>query len=101
MYLGHDQLLHMPVVTTTRRRVGKIIGFRIDPQSQSILQYDVRVGFFGKTRVVHRSQVITITEQSMVIDDALVTQEAQQKAAEQAGEDSTKEAAPALSSEIE
>lgn len=78
--MDHKQLIGLLVTTRARRRLGKVIGFRFDPESQSIVQYDVSRGWFGRPLIVHRSQVLAITEHSMVVDELQIQEGSAEKA---------------------
>lgn len=75
--MAHDELLHLPVQTRSGDPVGKIVGFRIDEESQSIIQYEVKQGMIrGKTLLIHRTQVVELNAQHMVVEDgSLMTPE--------------------------
>ncbi len=80
MFMDHKQLIGLVVTTPDRKKLGKVIGFRFDPESQSILQYDVSRGLFGgEPLVVHRSQVLAITAESMVVDELKISEGAEQE----------------------
>lgn len=73
MLINHKKLIGLPVETQSGERVGEIAGFIFDLEAQVIYQYQIRPaglsGIFAKELLVHRQQVINITEEKMVVDD--------------------------------
>ena len=74
MLSSHD-LLGLAVMTKSGETLGRVVDFSIDQDSQSILSYDVKQGglkgMLGRHFLVHRSQVISLTSQKMIVDDAV------------------------------
>lgn len=68
--LHHKELLHLSVFTKSGEPIGKIVGFVFDEESQSIVQYEVRRHVIGKVLLVHRMQVLSITSEKMIVEDA-------------------------------
>ena len=70
MLMPHKQLIGLVVRTQARKKIGKIIGLVVDTESQSIMQYNVKRSLFGgDVLLINRSQVISITESSMIVDE--------------------------------
>lgn len=71
--LDHKTLLHLPVFTKAGDPIGKVAGFLFDEESQSIVQYEVKRHVIGKTLLVHRTQVLSITNEEMIVENAVLT----------------------------
>lgn len=73
MLINHKKLIGLAVETQSRERLGEIAGFVLETEAQMIYQYQVRPaglsGIFAKELLVHRQQVISVTEEKMVVDD--------------------------------
>jgi sporulation protein YlmC with PRC-barrel domain len=72
----HKSLINLPVFSQSGDSLGKITGFEIDPDSQSILRYYVKPhklikALLSKQLIIHRSQVISIDEKKMIVEDAV------------------------------
>ncbi len=92
--MPHKQLVGLPVKTQAR----KIIGLVVDTESQSIMQYEVKQSMFsGGVLLVSRSQVISITESSMIVDELSL----KAKDAEPIAVPAKKDQAPGLASSNE
>ncbi len=71
--------LRLPVRTAAGQKLGHVVDVTIDPQTQSIVAYHVKPSRLVPDMVqspllIHHSQVISITEQEIVVDDALSKQ---------------------------
>lgn len=73
MLINHKKLIGLVVETQSGERLGEIAGFVLETEAQTIYQYQVRPGglsgIFAKELLVHRQQVISISEEKMVVDD--------------------------------
>lgn len=73
MTISTKQLIGLPVVTKSGLKLGRIVNCLVDIDSQSILQYTVKEGLVAgrKTLLINRGQVISISSDKMVVDDAV------------------------------
>lgn len=73
MLINHKKIIGLSVETQSGQRLGEIAGFAFDSETQTIYQYQVRSsglsGIFAKELLVHRQQVISISEEKMLVDD--------------------------------
>ncbi len=70
MLLTAAELLHLPVLTKSGQMVGRVSGFEFEAETQTILRYEARSGWFRPTRLlIHRTQVISLDNQKMIIED--------------------------------
>lgn len=71
----HKDLLNLPVFTQNDRALGRISGFEIDPDAQSIIRYYLKphklISFLAKELVVHRSQVVFLDKERMIVEDSV------------------------------
>jgi sporulation protein YlmC with PRC-barrel domain len=77
MRLSKSQLLHLPVETRSGRQLGKIVDFVVDAASQTIVQYHVKSstfvpGLFEQKLLVGRDEVVSLTNEKMVVEDSAV-----------------------------
>ena len=74
MLLPFEQLIGLPVETKTGRFLGKVESLVFEVESQSIYQYQVKPAgithLFDSRLLIHRNQVISITQEKLVVDDA-------------------------------
>lgn len=71
------QLIGLPVETKSGTHLGKVHGFSLDPLSHAVLQYTVKNttllhDLFGKEYLIAAAQVLSLTEEKMVVDDLTV-----------------------------
>lgn len=67
-----SKLKNLPVFTRSGIKLGQIADIEIDLDSQSIIRYVVRRGMVSRqTLMIHRSQVICITGEKMVVEDSV------------------------------
>lgn len=79
MRLQARDLHHLPVETARGIAVGRLIDWEIDTETQAIRTYHVQSktrvpGLYGNTLLIDRQQVISITNEKMVVDDLAVTE---------------------------
>ncbi len=75
MLLATRQLFKLSVYTRSGVLVGKLVGFEFEAESQTVLRYEVRRSLFGPPLLIHRDQVISITNEKMIVADAAVPAE--------------------------
>lgn len=69
----------IPVVTESGQQLGRIVGVEIDPTTHGVLQYRAhtsRLPGVARELLIQQSQVISLSDEQMVVDDA-TTREAQ------------------------
>lgn len=81
MFITSDKLFKLPVEDESHELLGRVVELEIDIESQSIIRYRVaptsivaRV-FKGEYLLVHRDQVISISEERMVVESTSVLSE--------------------------
>lgn len=77
MSLSDKELLHLPVYTKSDHFLGRIKGFEFDELEQKIIKYFVKPsglieGLLNQQLIIHYSQVVSITKEKMVVEDAFV-----------------------------
>lgn len=77
MLISHNSLLHLPVFTESNGFLGRIHSFDVDIESQSIIKYHVQgggllQGFLAQKLLVDRSQVVSISKDKMIVEDAVL-----------------------------
>lgn len=79
MILARKQLIHLPVQTASGQKIGRVQDVELDEQTHEVLHYHVIQGdivipgFSGTTLLVAPSQVVELTDQRMLVDDALIS----------------------------
>ncbi len=75
MILSFSDLKNLSVFSQSGINLGQIIDLEIDSESQSVIRYVVRrgrlVSRFQKSLLIHRQQVISISQEKMVVEDAV------------------------------
>ncbi|HBV57995.1 MAG TPA: hypothetical protein DEB73_01900 [Candidatus Magasanikbacteria bacterium] len=73
MLLQFSKLKNLPVFTQSGIKLGQIFDIEIDLDSQSILRYVVKRGIVSReTLLIHRGQVVVITDEKIIVEDAVV-----------------------------
>ena len=72
--MNNERLFKLPVYTKSGVHLGKVVGFDLETGSQTIMHYHVRAKglsarLLREPLLVAREQVISITEEKMVVDD--------------------------------
>lgn len=89
MQLSSKDLMHIPVRTQSDVFLGYVIGFEMDTLQHLVQNYYVKKGVFTTPFLhnvgsadysIHRSQVLSITPERILVEDAVVKDEALQKA---------------------
>ncbi|MBI4239387.1 hypothetical protein HY620_00145 [Candidatus Uhrbacteria bacterium] len=71
MRISKKVLFSLRVVTQSGIYLGRIVDCVIDCDMQSILQYRVRQLLSRNELLIHRDQVVSITERQMIVEDAV------------------------------
>lgn len=73
MVLPLSQIKNLLVVTQSGTRLGIIVDMELETDSQSILRYVVQRGqILGRLHdplLVHRSQVVSLSDEKMIVED--------------------------------
>lgn len=78
MIISSQDLIGLPVFTQLEQELGKISGFDLDVETHAILKYHVKKHSIiedllgAKDLIIDQSQVISITSDKMVVDDAVI-----------------------------
>lgn len=77
--ISDKQLFGLPVETESGTPLGKVQGFHMDAEHHAVVQYIVKNSnplkdFFNRELLVAPSQVLSISEQKMVVDDSVVAE---------------------------
>ncbi len=70
-----SQIKKLPVVTVSGKKLGRVNEVFVDPESQSIMQYQVkphRLLSLDLPLLIHRSQVVSITVDRLLVEDNVV-----------------------------
>lgn len=76
-----SQLTGVPVYTQSGKHVGRLVGFVVESDTHEVIQYAVKKSgtfelLLPKEFLVNRSQVISVSEEKMVVEDATVIEKA-------------------------
>lgn len=76
MLLNFSHLKNLPVFTQSGLHLGHVSDLEIDTESQSVLRYLVQrgrlIGRFQEPLLIHRHQVISISPEKIVVEDAVI-----------------------------
>jgi len=81
-----DSQLHgAPVFTEAGEQVGRLAGFIVDAETHEVIQYAVKKSgrleiILPKEFLVNRTQVVSISEEKIVVKDAAVSERAAEEA---------------------
>ncbi|MBT3817404.1 MAG: PRC-barrel domain-containing protein [Candidatus Magasanikbacteria bacterium] len=79
MRLSLKQLKKMTVKTMSDMVLGSVTDIIFDTDGQSVVQYEVKHGFFEKEYLIHRDQVSGFEEYVMRVYDTAAPQEKKKK----------------------
>jgi sporulation protein YlmC with PRC-barrel domain len=79
-----SQLAGVPVYTRSGNHVGRLVGFVIESDTHEVIQYAVKKSgtfelLLPKEFLVNRSQVVSVSEEKLIVEDAAVTEKAKEK----------------------
>jgi sporulation protein YlmC with PRC-barrel domain len=84
--LSVQDVLHMPVYTSMGQYLGKVVDVLLDTDDQRIIEIQVRTkgiaGLVQDKLIIHRSQIVSMKEDKITVEDAAAKQP---EALEQAG----------------
>lgn len=69
------QIKKLPVITVSGKKLGRVNEVLVDPDSQSIMQYQVtprRLLSLDLPLLIHRSQVASLTSERLLVEDNVV-----------------------------
>ncbi|MFH1890705.1 MAG: PRC-barrel domain-containing protein [Candidatus Kuenenbacteria bacterium] len=74
MLIYNQQLKNLPVVTESGKKIGQVVDFSVQTESQSIITYTVKPVTFLKNLIngnliINRGQVIDITAEKIIVQD--------------------------------
>ncbi len=83
--LDNEKLIGLEVETKNGHPLGKLASFEIDVDSHHIITYKVKhrglvEGLFKDYLFIRRSQVISIDEEKMIVEDNILEEAAREKA---------------------
>lgn len=75
MLINDKQIIGLTVETQSGQHLGKISGFNLESETQTIYQYEVKPSglnkIFSHQLLVHQKQVISLTKEKMIVDDLI------------------------------
>ncbi len=72
MLTNLHHLMHIPVLTESGIKLGRIHDINFDIESQSVKSYAIKNGIFSKSYLIKPIQVISITKEKIIVDDTLI-----------------------------
>ena len=74
--LSDKEIKNLPVESKNGTKIGRVVGFEIEPDSQTVLNYLVKPkqvvkGIFEGNLVIHREQVIDLSKHKMIVEDSV------------------------------
>lgn len=77
MHLTLRQLHNLPVETRSGRKLGRVVDVELDPDRQEVAAYHVRSrtvipGLLEQKLLIDRRQVIQLTTEKLVVEDAVI-----------------------------
>lgn len=73
--LTAKQIKKLPVITVSGKKLGRVNEVFVDPESQSIMQYQVtprRLLSLDLPLLIHRSQVVSLSSERLLVEDNAV-----------------------------
>lgn len=77
MMLTKKNLLDLPVYTESGQRLGRVVDFELDIEKHLIARYHVKSrdlikGLLNKELIIANDQVISVTAEKMIVEDAMI-----------------------------
>ncbi|MFH1291742.1 MAG: PRC-barrel domain-containing protein [bacterium] len=72
MLTNLHSLLHLPVITQSGTKLGKVHDLKIDVETHAINSYAVRASILGRSYLIKPVQVLEITREKIVVEDAVI-----------------------------
>ena len=76
MRVSSTDLINLPVYTKSGNHIGKVASFELDSDTGMIENFYVKTGLieglWHEQLMIHRSQVVEITVEKMVVDDTTI-----------------------------
>ena len=102
MNLSSKDLINLPVYTESGKFLGKVVSFEVEQDTQQIAKYYIKAGniaadLLGESKelIVAQKQVISLTEEKMVVEDIV----AKDLGEEKLEESESNQAMPAMPSQ--
>ena len=73
MLINLHNLTHLPVITESGSKLGKVVDLNLDIEEHSVKSYIVRNNVFSKTLLIKPTQIVSITKEHIVVDDAMIS----------------------------
>ncbi|MDD5039519.1 MAG: PRC-barrel domain-containing protein [Patescibacteria group bacterium] len=78
MIIRKGELINLPVVTQSGQQLGRVADFEMDAEEHTVVRYIVKPGtlladLLESDLVIAREQVVAITADRMIVEDAVVT----------------------------
>lgn len=79
MIIPWEKLNNLPVETESGQGIGRVYGLDVETESSLIKNYRVKSkgiikGFLASELIISRDEVISISEEKMVVNDATITE---------------------------
>jgi sporulation protein YlmC with PRC-barrel domain len=72
MRIDYHQLIKIPVETESGVGLGRVIGLELDTEKQAVMKYIVAQSkFFAEKLFISPSQIVRITAEKIVVEDAV------------------------------
>jgi sporulation protein YlmC with PRC-barrel domain len=73
----YPQILNLPVRTESGQKLGRVVDVDVDPDTQQVMSYHIKVSrlvpdLVASPLLVRHSQVISISANELVVDDAVL-----------------------------
>jgi sporulation protein YlmC with PRC-barrel domain len=74
--ISDKEIKNLPVYGKSNSKIGRVIGFDLDSESQSVIRYHVKPqqvikNIFRGNLIISREQVIEINKEKMIVDDSV------------------------------
>lgn len=72
MLINLRHFLHIPIFTESGTKLGRVYDLNIDIEVHTVKSYLVRANIFGRSYLIKPSQIITISKDKIVVEDAVI-----------------------------
>jgi len=74
MLINLHNLIHLPVLTESGTKLGKIYDINIDIDNHSVKSYLIRSSIISHSHLVKPIQIVSITKDEIIVEDTVVAE---------------------------
>ncbi len=77
--MNTHSLMHLPVLTESGSKLGKVYDINIDIDNHCIKSYLVRASFISQSYLIKPVQIVSISREQIIVEDSLIVEKLPEK----------------------